>query len=110
MSFVESLPVELRLHGWSGHKYLYRKAIAKWLQDEILCRSKIGFTTPMDDWFQREIAGQRHCAICEMKTQEPLHKTGIVIFCAVGTGPVPMPEKIVQYRAFYSQSGSRQVT
>ncbi len=57
MEFVERLPVHLRLKGWSGHKYLYRKAIAKWLPEEILRRPKIGFTTPMDEWFQRGIAG-----------------------------------------------------
>ena len=57
MAFVESLPVDLRLRGWSGHKYLYRKAIAKWLPQEILHRPKIGFSTPMDEWFQRQIAG-----------------------------------------------------
>jgi asparagine synthase (glutamine-hydrolysing) len=57
MAFVESLPVHLRLHGWSGHKYLYRKAITKWLPEEIMRRPKIGFITPMDEWFQSQMAG-----------------------------------------------------
>jgi asparagine synthase (glutamine-hydrolysing) len=57
MSFVERLPSSLRLKGWSGHKYLYRQAIRKWLPEEILRRPKIGFTTPMDEWFQHEISG-----------------------------------------------------
>ena len=57
MAFVESLPTNLRLRGWSGHKYLYRRAIARWLPSEILRRPKIGFETPIDVWFQREITG-----------------------------------------------------
>jgi len=57
MSFVESLPVQWRLRGLNGHKYLYRKAIARWLPDEILRRPKIGFATPIDGWFQDEITG-----------------------------------------------------
>ena len=57
MAFVESLPAGLRLKGWRGHKYLYRQAIARWLPDEILRRPKLGFDTPMDEWFQGEITG-----------------------------------------------------
>ena len=57
MAFVESLPTNLRLRGWSGHKYLYRQAIARWLPAEILQRPKIGFATPLDGWFQGEITG-----------------------------------------------------
>ncbi len=57
MNFVESLPSNMRLRGLTGHKYLYRKAIARWLPKEILRRPKVGFATPMDEWFQREITG-----------------------------------------------------
>ena len=59
MKFVEKLPTNLRLKGWSGHKYLFRKAISKWLPDEVLRRPKIGFKTPVDQWFQRQI----HCEV-----------------------------------------------
>ncbi len=57
MRYVEGLPTNLRLKGWRGHKYLFRKAIARWLPPEILGRPKLGFGTPMDQWFQNEIAG-----------------------------------------------------
>jgi len=55
MAFVEQLPPQLRLKGLSGHKYLYRRAIARWLPPEILQRPKLGFATPMDQWFQGKI-------------------------------------------------------
>jgi asparagine synthase (glutamine-hydrolysing) len=58
MSFVESLPLRYKLKGFGQHKYLYRKAIARWLPDEVLRRPKVAFETPLDDWFQREITGR----------------------------------------------------
>jgi asparagine synthase (glutamine-hydrolysing) len=57
MDFVESLPAESRLKGWAGHKHLYRQAIAAWLPRTILDRPKIGFATPIDEWFQGELSG-----------------------------------------------------
>jgi asparagine synthase (glutamine-hydrolysing) len=55
IDFVESLPIELRLKGFMGHKYLFRKAIAPWLSPEIINRPKIGFKTPIDEWFQKKL-------------------------------------------------------
>lgn len=57
MRFVEGLPDNLRLRGWRGHKYLFRKAIAAWVPQEILARPKVGFATPMDQWFQGPLSG-----------------------------------------------------
>jgi asparagine synthase (glutamine-hydrolysing) len=57
MRFVEALPARARFRGPTGHKYLYRKAIARWLPDEILRRRKVAFETPFDEWLQREITG-----------------------------------------------------
>ncbi|MEO8603111.1 MAG: asparagine synthase (glutamine-hydrolyzing) [bacterium] len=57
MQFVENLPADLKLRGWAGHKYLYRQAVRRWLPDEISARRKIGFETPMDQWFQGRLAG-----------------------------------------------------
>lgn len=57
MEFVEGLPIDLRLKGWAGHKYLYRTAVRRWLGDEIMRRPKIGFTTPMAEWLRGPLAG-----------------------------------------------------
>jgi asparagine synthase (glutamine-hydrolysing) len=56
MDFVENLPSNLKLHGLKGHKYLYRKAVRKWLPKEIMNRPKIGFLTPIDVWMQKGIS------------------------------------------------------
>ena len=56
MRIAESLPASLRIHGRT-HKYIHKKAIAKWLPAEILNRRKRGFETPVDRWFRSELAG-----------------------------------------------------
>jgi len=63
MAFVENLPSDLRLKGWAGHKYLWRRAIRRWVPDEILTRRKIGFDTPMDQWFRGPMAGMLRDAL-----------------------------------------------
>ncbi len=55
MKFTESLPASLKLRGLKG-KYLHKKAIKKWLPDEIIKRKKLGFATPMDEWLQKDLA------------------------------------------------------
>ncbi len=54
MAFVEGLPSHWRLHGRT-HKYLYRKAIAAWLPQDVLQRPKRGFDTPMDKWLGKNL-------------------------------------------------------
>jgi asparagine synthase (glutamine-hydrolysing) len=36
-------------------KHILKRAMSKWLPDEVLRRKKIGFATPIDSWFRREI-------------------------------------------------------
>jgi asparagine synthase (glutamine-hydrolysing) len=56
MAVAESIPPSLRIHGIT-HKYIYKKAIAKWLPPQIIQRPKIGFETPLDRWFRSELSG-----------------------------------------------------
>ena len=55
VKFLESLPSKFKLNG-STHKYIHKKALNKWLPDEIINRKKRAFATPMDDWLQNELA------------------------------------------------------
>ncbi len=55
MAFAERLPPEMRLRGRT-HKYLYRKAVAAWLPQDVLRRPKMGFETPMDKWLRGDLA------------------------------------------------------
>ena len=51
VEFVESLPANLKLHGFTG-KYLHKKACGKWLPKEVVHRKKKGFANPIEKWFR----------------------------------------------------------
>ena len=56
MRVVEKLPPGLRIRG-RAHKYIHKKAIAKWLPANVIDRRKRGFETPLDRWFRSELSG-----------------------------------------------------
>jgi asparagine synthase (glutamine-hydrolysing) len=51
IEFVESLPPNLKLKGFTG-KYLHKKALEKWLPKDVIYRKKKGFVNPIEDWFR----------------------------------------------------------
>ncbi|HEX7782204.1 MAG TPA: XrtA/PEP-CTERM system amidotransferase [Sphingobium sp.] len=55
MEFAGRLPVNMRIHGNSG-KYLMKKAMEAYLPQDILYRPKMGFVTPISDWFRGALA------------------------------------------------------
>ncbi len=55
MEFAGRLPTNLRIHGNSG-KYLMKKAMEAYLPQDILYRPKMGFVTPISDWFRGALA------------------------------------------------------
>jgi asparagine synthase (glutamine-hydrolysing) len=56
VEFIESLPVDLKLRGFTG-KYLHKKAMARWLTPEVVYRKKKGFANPIEDWFRVKMRG-----------------------------------------------------
>jgi len=54
IEFIETLPPSLKLKGLTG-KYLHKKAMKKWLPNEVIYRQKKGFSNPIDDWFRVEM-------------------------------------------------------
>jgi asparagine synthase (glutamine-hydrolysing) len=57
VEFAARLPVGLRVKGASG-KYLLKKAMEPYLPQDILYRPKMGFVTPISDWFRGALAGE----------------------------------------------------
>jgi asparagine synthase (glutamine-hydrolysing) len=55
VEFGATLPVSLRLRGGTG-KWLMKKAMQKYLPDDILYRQKMGFVTPISAWFRGALA------------------------------------------------------
>jgi len=51
VEFIKSLPPALKLN-WLTGKYLHKKALAKWLPQEVIYRKKKGFAHPIADWLR----------------------------------------------------------
>jgi asparagine synthase (glutamine-hydrolysing) len=57
VEFGATLPVSVRLRRGTG-KWLMKKAMQKYLPDDILYRQKMGFVTPISAWFRGSLAGE----------------------------------------------------
>lgn len=57
VEFAATLPVSMRIRRGEG-KWLLKKAMEGHLPDETLYRPKMGFVTPISDWFRGPLAGQ----------------------------------------------------
>ena len=51
VEFIESLPVSLKLNGFTG-RYLHKKALEKWLPRPMIYRKKKGFDNPIENWMR----------------------------------------------------------
>lgn len=57
VEFAARLPTGLRIHGNSG-KYLLKKAMEPDLPADLLYRPKMGFVTPVSEWFRGALADE----------------------------------------------------
>ena len=57
MEFAASLPVAMRIRGGQG-KWLMKKAMERYLPQDILYRPKMGFVTPISAWFRGALADE----------------------------------------------------
>jgi asparagine synthase (glutamine-hydrolysing) len=61
VEFAARIPAKYRLHGGTG-KYLLKHALEPHLPGEILYRAKMGFVTPVSDWFRGALADEAAAA------------------------------------------------
>ncbi len=54
MNFVETLPLEYKIHKGSG-KHIHKVFAASVLPDEIISRPKKGFMSPTEKWFREDL-------------------------------------------------------
>jgi asparagine synthase (glutamine-hydrolysing) len=54
VDFVEELPPAFKLQGRTG-KRVHRKAAERMLPKHVLGRPKLGFATPVDEWFAKDL-------------------------------------------------------
>jgi asparagine synthase (glutamine-hydrolysing) len=57
VEYVERLPASFKVRFGSG-KWLHRKVCKKFLTKEIITRRKLGFVTPVDEWFKTSVSGK----------------------------------------------------
>jgi asparagine synthase (glutamine-hydrolysing) len=57
VEFAARVPAGMRLRGGSG-KWLMKRALGRYLPDEVLHRTKMGFVTPISAWFRGPLAGE----------------------------------------------------
>ncbi len=57
VEFAARVPAGMRLRRGSG-KWLMKRALGRYLPDEILHRRKMGFVTPVSAWFRGPLAGE----------------------------------------------------
>lgn len=54
MEYVARIPSRLKLVGTDG-KHIFKKALKKYLPDELLYRKKMGFAVPILEWLRRDL-------------------------------------------------------
>ena len=57
VEFAARLPSNMRLRGGSG-KWLMKRAMSRYLPEDILHRRKMGFVTPISAWFRGPLASE----------------------------------------------------
>ena len=57
MEFAAKLPIKYRVCGRTG-KYLLKKSMERYLPQDILYRPKMGFVTPLAQWFRGPLANE----------------------------------------------------
>lgn len=55
--FIERLPTRYKLSLLLQGKHIHKKACEKWLPRFVISRPKLGFATPIDQWFRQELGG-----------------------------------------------------
>ena len=71
IEFIETLPPNLRLHGFQG-KYLHKKAAEHWLPKKVVHRKKKGFANPVDEWLRGRM--RQYIGECLFNKRAALHR------------------------------------
>jgi len=71
--FVTSLPAEYRLKG-SHSKHILKQVSRQWLPADIVERKKVGFDSPIGQWFKGELRGFLH----EFLSPEQIRASGML--------------------------------
>jgi asparagine synthase (glutamine-hydrolysing) len=62
VEWLSGLPPPLKLHGAEG-KYLFKRALAPYLPEDLLYRAKMGFAVPLAGWFRGPLRERLRAAV-----------------------------------------------
>ncbi len=74
MEYAAKIPYNLKLKGLEG-KYIFKKALKKYLPDEILYRKKMGFGVPILEWMKGGLEGIYPCSGIGRRCQPDLSES-----------------------------------
>jgi len=69
VEFAASLPLHLKLRGWT-QKYLLRRAMRGLLPEAVIRRPKMGFGVPIDYWFRHELREMAYDVLLDTRAQQ----------------------------------------
>ena len=69
VEFAASLPLHLKLRGWT-QKYLLRRAMRGLLPEAVIRRPKMGFGVPIDHWFRHELREMAYDVLLDARAQQ----------------------------------------
>jgi len=73
VQFVSSLPASYRLRGGKS-KYIFKEVAKRWIPAEIAERKKVGFDSPIGQWFKGELRG----FLMRFLSRENLQRSGLL--------------------------------
>ena len=69
VDFANRLPLRMKQRGATG-KWILRRAMRKYLPDEVIDRPKRGFGAPLRHWMKNELAGWVHDVVSSRSLRE----------------------------------------
>jgi asparagine synthase (glutamine-hydrolysing) len=69
VEFAASLPLHLKLRGWT-QKYLLRRAMRGLLPEAVIRRPKMGFGVPIDHWFRHELREMAYDVLLDARARQ----------------------------------------
>lgn len=64
VEYVERLPASFKVRLGVG-KWLHRRVCKSFLPEKILQRKKLGFQTPVDEWFRESLTGKMNATLLD---------------------------------------------
>ncbi len=69
LEFLATMPAQFKLAQGEG-KFIFKKAMEKYLPEKLLYRKKVGFDMPLSRWFKKDFLGYSHDILLSRRSRE----------------------------------------